>query len=105
MTILKSLHKGLARAVATAALAMLAMTGAFAQSTDIWSTNFQKAFMTEKMMHKMDMSNKGMVTRSDYDKYMNKLFDMMDKDHDGSLDKNEFMTVSGSTDIYTTDFQ
>jgi Ca2+-binding EF-hand superfamily protein len=92
----------------TLGFALLAATAANAQagSTDIWSTNFQKAFMTEKMMHMMDMSHKGMVTRDDYNRYMGKVFDKMDKKHRGMLDKDDFLAVeTGSTDIWTTDFQ
>jgi EF hand domain-containing protein len=95
------------RVALTLSLALLAATAANAQagSTDIWTTDFQKAFMTEKMMHMMDMSHKGMVTRADYDKYMGEVFDRMDRKHRGMLDKDDFMAVSGSTDIWTTDFQ
>jgi Ca2+-binding EF-hand superfamily protein len=92
----------------TLGFAMLAATAANAQggSTDIWTTDFQKAFMTEKMMHMMDMSHKGMVTRDDYNKYMSKLFDTMDKQHKGMLDKQAFTTAdTASTNIWTTDFQ
>jgi len=75
-------------------------------STDLWSIDFQKAFMTEKMMHMMDLSHKGMVSKADYDKYMDKLFDRMDKGHKGMLDKDDFTRKEdGSTDIYTADFQ
>jgi Ca2+-binding EF-hand superfamily protein len=77
-------------------------------STDLWSSDFQKAFMTEKMMHMMDMSHKGMVTKADYDAYMGKVFDMMDKKHMGMLNKDQFMTEdsgAGSASIWTTDFQ
>jgi Ca2+-binding EF-hand superfamily protein len=104
MMTMKSLYK----ATMTLGFALLAATAANAQagSTDIWSTNFQKAFMTEKMMHMMDMSHKGMVTRDDYNKYMGKVFDKMDKKHRGMLDKDDFLAVeAGSTDIWTTDFQ
>ena len=107
--------KGLCKATLALSLTLLACTAAYAQatnmgtaSTDIWTTDFQKAFMTEKMMHMMDMSGKGMVTRADYDKYAGKMFDMMDKNHDGMIDKTEFMNNemgSGSTTIWTTDFQ
>ena len=102
MMTMKSLYK----ATMTLGFALLAATAANAQSTDLWSTDFQKAFMTEKMMHMMDMSHKGMVTRDDYDKYMGKVFDMMDRKHRGMLDKEDFMTMeTGSTNIWTTDFQ
>jgi Ca2+-binding EF-hand superfamily protein len=92
--------------------ALLAATAANAQtmgtaSTDLWNTDFQKAFMTEKMMHMMDMSHKGMVTRADYDKYMGNVFDMMDKGHKGMLDKDAFLTqegAAGSNNPWTPDF-
>ena len=101
----------LCKAALTFGFALLA-TAATAQtmgtaSTDIWSGEFQKAFMTEKMMHMMDMSHKGMVTKADYDKYMGKVFDMMDKKHMGMLDKNAFVTdeaASGSDNPWTPDF-
>ena len=76
-------------------------------STDLWNTDFQKAFMTEKMMHMMDMSHKGMVTRADYDKYMGHLFEMMDKKHKGMLDRDDFLTqegAAGSNNPFTPDF-
>jgi Ca2+-binding EF-hand superfamily protein len=99
--------KSLYKATMALGFALLAAGAANAQgSTDIWTTDFQKAFMTGKMMHMMDTSHKGMVSRADYDKYMSSLFDRMDKKHRGMLDKEDFMTVeTGSTDIWTTDFQ
>jgi len=111
MTTLKTLSK----ATLTLGFTLLAATVAYGQatnmgtgSTDLWTTDFQKSFMTEKMMHMMDTSGKGMVTKADYDKYMGKVFDMMDKNHKGMLDKNAFLAVemgTGSTTIWTTDFQ
>ena len=103
--------KKICRAALTLGFAWLA-TAATAQtmgtaSTDLWNTDFQKAFMTEKMMHMMDMSHKGMVTKADYDKYMGKMFDMMDKSHKGMLDKEAFVTAdvaAGSSNFYTPDF-
>src|ERR1700756_4098443 len=104
--------KNLGRAALAMGFAMLAATAANAQtmgtaSTDLWNTDFQKSFMTEKMMHMMDMSHKGMVTRADYDKYMGNLFDMMDKKHKGMLDKDAFLTAegaAGSNNPWTPDF-
>jgi Ca2+-binding EF-hand superfamily protein len=101
----------LCRAALTLGFALLA-TAATAQtmgtaSSDLWSNDFQKAFMTEKMMHMMDMSHKGMVTKADYDKYMGNMFDMMDKNHKGMLDKDAFVTAegaAGSDNPWTPDF-
>jgi hypothetical protein len=102
----------ISRAAAIFGISLLAATAVYAQegggtsSTNIWTTDFQKAFMSEKMMHMMDMSHKGMVSREDYNQYMSKVFDMMDKGHKGMLDKDDFTrNDSGSTDIWTTDFQ
>lgn len=103
--------KKICRAALTLGFALLA-TAAGAQergagATDLWSTDFQKAFMTEKMMHMMDMSQKGMVMKADYDKYMGHLFDMMDKKHKGMLDKDDFLTqegAAGSNNPFTPDF-
>lgn len=105
-----STMKSLRKATLTLGLALMTATAAYAEamgtgSTDIWTTDFQKAFMTEKMMHMMDMSRHGMVMKSDYDKYMGMVFDRMDRKHRGMLDKEDFMAVNGSTDIWTTDFQ
>jgi Ca2+-binding EF-hand superfamily protein len=103
--------KNLRAAALTLGFALLATTAAYAQtmgtaSTDLWNTDFQKAFMTEKMMHMMDMSHKGMVTKADYDKYMGQMFDMMDKKHKGMLARDDFLAMdAGSTTIWTTDFQ
>jgi Ca2+-binding EF-hand superfamily protein len=107
--------RGLCKAALALSFTLLAGTVAYAEantmgtaSTDLWTTDFQKAFMTEKMMHMMDASGKGMVTRDDYNKYMGKMFDMMDKNHKGMLDKQDFLTAemgTGSTTVWTTDFQ
>jgi Ca2+-binding EF-hand superfamily protein len=104
--------RSLYKAALTVGFALLATAAAQAQtygtaSTDLWSTDFQKAFMTEKMMHMMDMSHKGMVTRADYDQYMGKVFDMLDKGHKGMLDKHAFLTdeaAAGSNNLWTPDF-
>ncbi len=105
--------KRLTAAAVALSLSLLAVSFANAQSNsmgtgsiDIWTTDFQKAFMTEKMMHMMDMSHKGMVSKADYDAYMGKMFDAMDKKHTGMLDKDAFLTMdTGSINIWTTDFQ
>jgi Ca2+-binding EF-hand superfamily protein len=112
-----STFKSLTKAALALSCTLLAATVAYAAqqdvtmgtaSTDIWTQDFQKAFMTEKMMHMMDTSGKGAVSRADYDKYMGKVFDMMDKKHRGMLDKDDFLYVemgTASTTIWTTDFQ
>src|SRR6266853_1912666 len=90
--------KTLAKATLALGFALLAATVAYAQgttmgtaSTDIWTTDFKRTFRTEKMMHMMDKSGKGTVTKADFMAHMGKIFDMLDKDHNGMLEKDEFM--------------
>jgi len=109
MTSMKNLRK----AALTLGLALLATGAAYAQtmgtaSTDVWNTDFQKAFMTEKMMHMMDMSHKGMVSKADYDKYMGMAFDKMDRNHKGMLNEADYTyqdASAGSSNFWTSDFQ
>jgi Ca2+-binding EF-hand superfamily protein len=63
---------------------------AVSASTDIWTTDFQKTFRTVEMMHMMD-KGKGMVSKADFMGHMDRIFDMLDKNHDGMLEKNEFV--------------
>jgi len=105
MTTLKSISM----AMLAASFSLLAATAGYAEehgSTNIWTTNFQKAFQTEKTMHMIGMNKEGEVTRKDYDEYMEKLFKKMDKKGKGELDKDDFIAFQGgSTDIWTDDFQ
>lgn len=77
--------------VAALGLVFLAAGPVLAQETSIWTTDFQKAFRTEKMMKMIDKSGDHMVSKEEYMKHMEAMFDMMDKNHDGMLDKKEFM--------------
>jgi Ca2+-binding EF-hand superfamily protein len=60
-------------------------------STNIWTTDFQKTFRTGDMMHMMDKSGKGMLSKADFMHHMDRIFDMLDKDHNGMLEPNEFI--------------
>jgi hypothetical protein len=42
------------------------------------------------VMHAMDPDKKGYVTKKDYMKFHEMMFEKMDKNHDGKLDASEF---------------
>jgi hypothetical protein len=48
-----------------------------------------------QVMHEMDMDKKGYVTREEFMKFMEQLYDRMDKNHDGKIDANEWMGKRG----------
>ena len=57
----------------------------------IWTRDFHKAFGTMKMMKMMDKDGDHTVTKDEFMKHMDKMFDMIDKNKDGKLDVKEFM--------------
>ena len=62
--------------------------------------------MTDKMLHIIDTSGNGVITRADYDRYMNKLFDAIDTAHQGVIDQNKFTAVDQtSPDVWPMDLQ
>jgi Ca2+-binding EF-hand superfamily protein len=44
-----------------------------------------------KVMHQIDKDNKGYVTKEEFEAFAGKLFDKMDKNHDGKVDQQEWM--------------
>ena len=62
-----------------------------AGSSNIWTSDFQKTLRSLAMMHMIDKGGKGMVSKADFMAHMDKIFDMLDKNHDGMLEANEFI--------------
>ena len=64
------------------------------------STDFPKSyrdFMKMKamdVMHRMDEGKKGYVTKEEYMKFHEALFDRMDRNHDGKVDDKEWMMAA-----------
>ena len=52
---------------------------------------YARGLQTRSMMHKIDTDNDGTVSHDEYIAYQTKLFDMMDKNHAGSLGPQEFL--------------
>ncbi len=59
--------------------------------SSIWTRDFHKALGTAKMMKMMDKDGDHTVSKDEFVKHMEAMFDMMDKNHDGKLDVKEFM--------------
>jgi EF-hand domain pair len=55
---------------------------------------------TPEMMHRIDTNNDGMVSKTEWDAFQEKLFAMMDSDKSATLDDNEFMHAN-SKDVAT----
>jgi EF hand/EF-hand domain pair len=52
---------------------------------------FARGLRTKAMMHKIDTDGDGTVSHDEFIAYQTKIFDMMDKNHTGSLGPQEFL--------------
>jgi hypothetical protein len=52
---------------------------------------YARGLQTKEMMHKIDTDGDGTVSHDEFVSYQTKLFDMMDKNHAGSLGPQEFL--------------
>ena len=52
---------------------------------------YARGLQTPQMMHKIDADGDGTVSHDEFIAYQTKLFDMMDKNHAGSLGPQEFL--------------
>jgi EF hand domain-containing protein len=52
---------------------------------------YARGLQTKAMMHKIDADGDGTVSHDEFIAYQTKLFDMMDKNHTGSLGPQEFL--------------
>jgi len=52
---------------------------------------YARGLQTKAMMHKIDTDGDGTVSREEYIAYQTKVFDMMDKNHTGSVGPQEFL--------------
>jgi hypothetical protein len=52
---------------------------------------YARGLQTREMMHKIDTNNDGTVSHEEFIAYQTKVFDMMDKNHQGSLGPQEFL--------------
>jgi hypothetical protein len=52
---------------------------------------YARGLQTKAMMHKIDTDGDGSVSHDEFIAYQTKVFDMMDKDHEGTLSPREFL--------------
>jgi EF-hand domain pair len=52
---------------------------------------YVRGLQTKAMMHKIDTDGDGSISRDEFIAYETKVFDMMDKNHTGSLGPQEFL--------------
>jgi Ca2+-binding EF-hand superfamily protein len=52
---------------------------------------YARGLQTKAMMHRIDTDGDGSVSHDEFITYETKVFDMMDKNHTGSLDPQEFL--------------
>lgn len=85
--------KRIGMAVMTMGIAVLASGPAHADvdESTVWTRDFQKSFRTAKMMKMIDKDGDHSVTKDEFVKHMETVFEMMDKNRDGKLDTKEFM--------------
>jgi Ca2+-binding EF-hand superfamily protein len=100
----------LIKALLVGAFSLLALSTSYAAEPhalgSLCTKEFQKALMTEKMLQIIDTSGKGVITRADYDRYMNKLFDTIDTAHQGVIDQSKFMAIDHtSSNVWPMELQ
>jgi len=52
---------------------------------------YARGLQTKSMMHKIDTDGDGTVSHDEFIAYQSKVFDMMDKNHNGSIGPQEFL--------------
>jgi Ca2+-binding EF-hand superfamily protein len=91
------------RTVAAAALLVGTTIGPIARAAGPTSTDEARSWaQLHKMkpmevMHMIDTDKKGYVTREEFMKFQEQLFDRMDKDHDGKVTGQEWMGKGAGT--------
>lgn len=60
---------------------------------------YQKQMQTRDMMNKLDANGDHLISREEFSNYYGKLFDMLDRDHDGTLDAKEWVGAAQSREM------
>jgi Ca2+-binding EF-hand superfamily protein len=88
-----------------AALAALLLSSPFALADDMASFatgGYARGLRTMPEMHKIDTDNDGTVSKEEWIAYQNKVFDALDKNHEGKLDEKEFLAPSTEMASFAT---
>lgn len=93
------------RAVALAAGAIIATLSFSALADDMASLatgGYARGLRTAEVMHKIDTDGDGMVSRQEWLAFQEKVFSMLDKDKEGSIDAREFMSKDAGLASFAT---
>lgn len=82
-----------------AALLLSATFTAQVRAADLATGGYSREFQQMGMMKMLDADGNHMVTTAEFDQYYSGLFDTLDKNHDGSLDKSEWVGTKSDTPI------
>lgn len=55
---------------------------------------YASGLRTTAMMHKIDTNNDNMISRQEWIAFQNKVFTMLDRNNDGKVDENEYLSAN-----------
>ncbi|MEP7042225.1 MAG: EF-hand domain-containing protein [Dokdonella sp.] len=99
---MKTQHRhALGRALACfGLLAAPLFAGAIENAQQAFVTDaYEKNMRTMEMMNKLDANGDHMISKEEGEAYFSKLFDMLDRNHDGVLDHNEWVGAAEDKEV------
>jgi hypothetical protein len=85
------------------AAGITAASGVSAQDMASLATGgYARGLRTEAEMHKIDTDGDGTVSRDEWLAYQTKVFDALDKGHEGAIDEKEFLAPSSAMASFAT---
>lgn len=63
---------------------------------------YARGLRTMSEMHKIDIDNDGSVSKEEWLAYQSKVFDALDRDHEGIIDEKEFLRPSSEMATFAT---
>jgi len=83
-------------------IATLSFSALAADMASLATGGYARGLRTAEVMHKIDTDGDGMVSREEWLAFQDKVFSMLDKDKEGSVDAKEFMSKSAGLASFAT---